>query len=72
MKKQIRSMVYRNKNPEGLQGQRALVRVDPNNDNNFLCQFDKLDLEINGVNLAHGWHSFPKSAFKYVQARCWN
>jgi len=69
MKNKTRSMVYRYKNPEGLQGQRALVRNDPDNDRNFLCQFDNLDLTIDGINLAHGWHSFPKSAFKYVQAR---
>lgn len=67
--KAIRSMVYRNAKPAELAGQRALVRQDPQNPKHWLCQFDKIDLEVNGINLAHGWHSFPKHQFKYYQAR---
>lgn len=67
--KDVRSMVYRNANPAALKGQRALVRQDPANPNNWLCQFDKLDLELDGVNLAHGWHSLPKCRFYYRQQR---
>lgn len=32
--------------------------------NQVQAQFDNLELEYNGINLAHGWHIFPLAAFE--------
>lgn len=52
-----------------LQGERALLRnVEPIDHDRVLAQFDKLDLEHEGNNLAHGWHEFEQDDFlEYIE-----
>ena len=42
----------------------AMVRAHETKPDMVLVQFDDLKTELNGVNLAHHWHAFPKSSFK--------
>lgn len=51
-----------------LKGKTALVRDDPEtcSGGNFgmvLAQFDDLELEVDGVRLAFGWHLFERKEF---------
>lgn len=54
---------------EKLHGLEALVRQDPDNQFQWLVQFHGYEADgakvlfIGGVNLASGWHPFPKSSF---------
>jgi hypothetical protein len=45
-----------------LRGATALLREDPDNSDNYLAQFDDLQLGI----WAHGWYKFPKEVWKHV------
>ncbi|MDX9698621.1 MAG: hypothetical protein RBT55_03525 [Rhodocyclaceae bacterium] len=49
---------------EKLKGETALLRINPQLPEQVQAQFDNLELEYNGVNLAHGWHIFPLAAFE--------
>jgi hypothetical protein len=44
-----------------LRFKQALVRDDPKNEDNYLCQFDDRSLPE-----AYGWHSHPKKNFDHV------
>ena len=48
-----------------LQGHTALIRVDDENSEKVLAQFDDLGLRYHGIGLAFNWHSFNKSDFKF-------
>lgn len=54
---------------EKLHGLEALVRQDPDNQFQWLAQFNGYNVDgsmvlfMGGVNLASGWHPFPKSSF---------
>lgn len=47
-----------------LQGENALLRPDEQQPRMVLAQFDRLDLEQNGAQLAFGWHLFERKDFQ--------
>lgn len=55
-----------------LKGETAMLREDPFSFEHqsrspfVLAQFDKLELTLNGANLAHGWHLFEKTDFEEI------
>lgn len=54
--------IYHESSPdEHLRFKSVLLRQDPNNQDNYLAQFDPLYLKE-----AFSWHSFPKSLFTNV------
>ncbi len=56
-----------------LRGKTALLRADryaflhKNNSIFIEAQFDDLDLELHGVNLAHNWRTFEKEDFEIME-----
>lgn len=58
----MKTAIYRYFGPvERLRFKRTLIRQDPNNSDNYLCQFDDISLPE-----AHNWHSHPKKNFDHV------
>lgn len=70
----VKHMQYIGNEP-ALKGKTALVQRDPNwevyptsgkEPPLVIAQFDDLSTELNGINLAHGWHIFESKDFQKV------
>lgn len=48
-----------------LKGKTALIRLDEENKEKVLAQFDDLGLRYHGVGLAFNWHRFDRKDFKF-------
>jgi|SaaInlV_100m_DNA_5_1039725.scaffolds.fasta_scaffold02844_7 hypothetical protein len=48
--------------PERLQNEYAILRQDPDKEENYLAQFNSFH-----TNECYGWHSFPKVNFVWVK-----
>lgn len=47
-----------------LKSETALIRLDEENPDKVLAQFDDLSLRYHGIGLAFNWHRFDKKDFK--------